>query len=212
MPRRAAEEARAAEAKRLAEEEARLREQEVERAKIESELQMVAAARQGVSMKISQHDFSGAIRELKLSRSNCKTDEGREALAIAVERCERLQRMKEFFIEQLSAKPMPWGWGHGPSATDVNGADKRNVMLKDRRVPWAEVPPSQMLRFADYYMDSRNVLLRQQADIALAAAIYCFEVAGERGVEKSELYASQAVSRLSSMRRHVERLIPAATP
>jgi len=208
--RKAEEAARAAEAARLAAEEARRQAEAEARAKIDAEIQMAEAARQGVAPRIAQHDFEKAVRDLGLTRSNYKTDEGKQALAIVMERCERMQKMKELFIAQLSTTAIPWGWGQGPSATDVLGADKRYVRLRDRRVTWAEVPPSQMLRFADHYIDTREVGLRGQADLALAAAIYCAEIGGERGSEMSQAYASQAVNLLSSMQRHVDRLMQPA--
>jgi hypothetical protein len=206
--RDAEELARAAAEKKREEEEARKQQEEAQRAAEEAEILKVEIARQGVMTLIHQHSFKEAVRTLKRSEDEYQTARGKEAFAFLVKRYERLTTFKEFIIRCLNAQPYQWGWGQGAGATDVLGADDLSVKLKDRRVPWREVPAAQVLKFADHYLESRDVKIREQGENSLGAAIYCAEVGGEKGMAKAQTYVAKAVKNCPYLTEEANRIVP----
>ncbi|MBM4144064.1 MAG: hypothetical protein FJ225_10810 [Lentisphaerae bacterium] len=200
--------AREEEERRRREEEERLRLEEETRAQTEADLAAAEAARQSSMPLAAAHDFQKALAQLRSALSACKTDTGKQALSVVIQRYERMQKMKAYFITAMAAKPIAWGYGQGPGAQDILGADERGVQLKDRRVPWSEVAPAQMLRFADHFIAQRETRIRDQAEIALAAAIYAYEVGGERGIVKAREYVADAIRFRPDVREEAARLLP----
>ncbi|NQT91266.1 MAG: serine/threonine protein kinase [Lentisphaerae bacterium] len=202
------EEARLEEMRRQAEEEKRRREEEEHRQIVESERQMAEILRQTNIPLVKEHNYAKALRAAKRTTSAYKSDEGKEALAILVERYERLLALQAFLIEQLNAQPYPWGYGHGGGARDVLGADKRNLHLRDSKVPWTSVDASQMLKLVDHCIGRRSVRTRERCEQSLNAAIFCYEVAGPQGLDRSRAYIEGVAGRCSDIRPKAARLLP----
>lgn len=195
------------EAARLkAEQERQRREQERRQAKIDSEVELAQAARKDVQPLIKRQKYGDALRSLKSQAPKFETEEGKAALQVGIDRCERLQGLTAFLAEQLTAKPLKWGWIQERSTLDVEGADKFGVKLRGRRVPWTEVTPRQMLHFIKRYVSprDRDVDLAVLAQQYLAAAIYCHVHGGN---DLARAYAEKAVSLTPSLAREVDRLL-----
>jgi len=206
--RAADEQARIDEQRRREEEQRREREEEAHRRLVEMEVQRTEGLRQANMQFVQVHNYAKALRGAKRTTSSYKSEEGKEALAILVERYERLIALKEFLIEQLNAQPFPWGYGHGGGARDVRGADERNILLRDSKVPWTEVVPPQMLKFVDHCVARRSVRTRTRCEQSLNAAIFCYEVAGPQGMDRARAYIDGVAGRCSDIRAKANRLLP----
>ncbi|MBT3295055.1 MAG: serine/threonine protein kinase [Verrucomicrobia bacterium] len=208
--------ARAAEAEaerlRLLREEQDRREKALQ-AKIDAELQQVAMAEAGIRADVVAYRYSDAVRLIKRRQREFKTDAGKAAIATAIERCERLQSMKTFFIKQMKDKPFRWGYIDGPSPLDIRTATTVGIRLKDRTVRWSDISTRQMLAFIQHFIKdealSEGIKLRELANQYLNAAIFCSINGGHAAAQK---YGEAAVNLLATMQADVDRLVPPPPP
>ena len=206
--RAAGEQARIDEQRKREEERKREQEEEAHRRLVEMEVQRTEGVRQANMPYVKSHDYARALRAAKRTTSSYTSEEGKESLAILVERYERLIALKTFLIEQLNAEPFPWGYGHGAGARDVQGADERNIHLRNSKVPWTDVVAPQMLKFVDHCVGRRSVATRARCEQSLNAAIFCHEVAGAQGMDRARAYIDGVAGRCSDIRAKANRLLP----
>jgi len=199
--RKAEEEAR----KRKADEQARKRAEGSRKALIENELARAEELRASSRDFSKQHKYKEAVDALKAQLPNCRTDEGKKAIELLVERYTLLYELKLFFIDRLNQDPFRWGWVQGRSAEDVLGADRQGIKLRGRTVLWSRVGTRQILHFMKRYLSSDKVGLRVLAQQNLAAAVFCDE---NGGAEAAARYAEKTVDLLPTLRDEVERLLP----
>ncbi|MBL7077253.1 MAG: serine/threonine protein kinase [Kiritimatiellae bacterium] len=204
-------EAAAQAAREQAEREAAERAAAAEQAKIDAEVERVKMAEAGVAAEVSAYRFADAARSLKLAARDYKTKEGKAAIANAVERYERLESMKQYFISRLSKAPLSFGYVDGSSALDIQTANRVGIRIQTGLIPWREVSPRQMAKFIQSYVRedalSKGVKLRELANQNVNAAIFC---ALNGWPKPARIYSDTAVALLSTLKDDVERLVPPA--
>lgn len=202
------------EQRRMEEEAARIRAEEEERQRKEqehqermtAELQLAEQATQKGREFLAQHQYKEAADHIKTVLAECTTDEGKAAVGIVLARYERLQGLKEFLVEQLSADPFGWGWRQDGPQRDVFGADATHVEIKGgKKVPWSEVTRAQYMVFVEHYRMSRKVNAKGRADANLAAAILFFE---NGFPDRAQPYLESAVMLMPTLEEEGRRLVP----
>ncbi|MFC1463171.1 hypothetical protein ACFLQU_06185, partial [Verrucomicrobiota bacterium] len=203
---RRAEEAAAAAT--LAEEQRVLKEQQ-HKELAKKEMGMAEAAHAESLILLKQHSYKEAVDALEGQLKGYETEEGKEVMGILIERCTRLQGLKDFVIERLNASPYRWGWGlNSATAMDVIGADNLGVKLKGKTVDWSQVSSLQMLKFVDRYLkppESKKLSLKVLAGQNMAAAIFCYE---NKRPAKRAGYAQKTAELFPRYGEDLRRLIP----
>ncbi len=186
------------EAQRQAEAE---REREVAQ-KVAAEHAQLDAVREKVLVKIRSNDFRKAASQVREIHDRIETEEARETAETWIERLDLLPEMKEVIIDQLAKNGYPWGW---LGQRDIIGADMQFVHLQQRKVPWHEVPPRQILRFINHYTESNQLDSQTRAQFNLAAAAYCYE---NNALPLALIYAHRAIQIQNRLKDQVERIMP----
>jgi hypothetical protein len=205
---REAEERERLERERLEREREEREARERERlALVEADLEQVRALRMASELKLKQQAYADLLRTLPREAENLQTEEGKQALRVLIDQCERLESLKQFLARQLTATPYSWGWIQGSSPVDILSATGRHIKLRDRLVPWNRVGIRQMLHLCRRYIreTNRSVPLRELGLQALGAAVYCHVNGGH---EAAQQYAAMAVSLSSRLKEDAARLVP----
>jgi hypothetical protein len=195
----------AEEARQRAEEEARQRAEAEKQREIEREIARAESAHGELQPFIRKNDFQSALNAAKRGLHEYRTDEGKAAIQVVVDRMTYLVGLKQHVIERLNKEPFRWGWGRGPTATDVTGASLLGVRVLGKTIPWEEVGPAQMLTFIRKYTVGRDLTLRTLAEQNMAAAIYCFE---NGGTDAARLFAKKSIEYRPRMKEEAARLLP----
>lgn len=206
-----------AEAERKAKEEAEAQRLAAEKEQqIQAELGRLQDFRKQRSALIQQNRFREVAEALAAIGNELKTDPGREAFKAAAERYRMLEDLKAFVIKAVAAEAKAdpvtgykFGW---LGKKDVLGADEDKVTVRGGTVPWDQVPPVQMVRFARHYASDPELLRGDAARQYLAAAIYVLEAdPGAEGARKlaAELIA-EAVRASETIQAQAATLAPEA--
>jgi len=194
------------ERKRKAEEEERLRKEAELKALIESELQLVENIRTTNMPLFRQTKFKELADSVRKQLRDFKTSEGKQAAETLMERYNRLDGMKKFYIEQLTKNPFKWGWIRSATSTeDILGADEEGVILKGRKVPWAEISIRQWIMIIQHYLASKDVRTRILGEQSLAAAIFMFENGNKEVAAK---FLSKAIEYCPDLQEPGKKLVP----
>ena len=211
VERQREEERRAAEAAAAAAkaEEARILKEQQHKELVQKETVMAETAHAESLILITQHNYKEAVDALEGQLKQYQTAEGKEIMGIFIERCSRLQGLKEFVIERLNDSPYRWGWGlNAATAMDVIGADNLGVKLKGKTVDWSQVSSAQMLKFVDRYLrppESKKLSLKVLAAQNMAAAILCYE---NKNPAKQAAYTQKTAELFPKYAEDLRRLIP----
>jgi hypothetical protein len=116
-----------------------------------------------------------------------------------------MRDLKRFLIERINAAPYTWGWGSGPSARDVVGADETEIRLRGQTVGWTEVSSRQLLKLIDHYATDSKVDNKVQAEQHLAAAILCHELGL---TDRAQFYRNKIAGLYHSVDQEIARLLP----
>ena len=189
------------EAARVAEQARLKREQEDLLAR---ETAAVEEVKNAVAPLLWQHQYAQAISNVTIALASLKTEEGRSALRIRLDRFRWMQELKDFLIASIRKEPYPWGWGSGASARDVLGVDESGFNLRGGRATWAQLDSAQMLRFLRFYLDPKKVNRELRGRMNLAAAVY-FSEAGKAADANTLLQAALASD--GRLREESERLL-----
>ena len=195
----------AAERERLAAEQREREAAEERRRQIAREKSMAAAAAEACKARLLQQDFAGIMERLEGDRQRCRTETGREAFDLMLDRYGRIRTMRTFVAEQLGRKPLSWGWIQDASPRDVESANDQHLVVRGRRIPWAEVQPRQMLHFVKHFMALDSIPARERASQVLAAAIYCDVLGGDKAAAAFRARALELYPRIED---EANRLLP----
>jgi hypothetical protein len=174
------------------------------------------AVKQNLTL-IRKNQFAEALEALPLNAGELTTEKGRQAMATARQRIERMQSLKEFLIaaigEEVKSKgAYRYGWLN-PNV-DVLGATPAGIEIRGLPLsPWSNVSISQMISFINYFLkpDSGTLNTRKErARVNLAAAAYFFECAGgnKAGLKMAADRAAEAVKNDESLRDSARALLP----
>ncbi len=201
-----AERQRLEEEQRQREMEARLQAEEVRRQRLAEQLaddlRRLEAAREEVRALILRVDFEAALTLASSVRQTIQTEQGQRDADLWLERLNLLPELKQTIIGQLATAPFPWGW---MARLDVIGADAETIQLPGRNIPWSEVPPAQILRFIDRYIDADAIERARRARFAMAAAAYSYE---NHALPLARTYALKAIGYQTRLRGDVQRIMP----
>lgn len=199
----------------------RLKAEKLQAALAEKELGAIAVARKGVQEQILRNDFQGAARALRAAGLAPTTAPAREALAVEIARCERLDQLKTYLAQairkEVAASPQHcyrYGWLVGGVPTlDIVGATDAAIALPERQAAWSEVGTAQMLRFLAHYVEQNEDLDRTtRAAQLINAAVYVRAVGGsnERALALAARYVNQARALDAALAPDAARLAPDA--
>ena len=183
-------------------EEERQRTEQERLDKIAAEKSLVADAASGCNPLLQRLAYKEAIKNVKAAGRTLKTDEGKGALAVWVDRYQRQSDLKDFLIEQFNKAPFTWGWA---KSEDVLGADDRGVKLRGRQVAWASVSTAQFFTFVEHYVANPQVRRSVQGGHYLAAALYGVD---HDNLDAAGKYRDKALEAAPALRGDVERLMP----
>jgi len=204
--KKAEQEAKEKEAKRIADAEAAERKAAELKALIESEIKLANAAREKVIPTLKLYDFKSAIDEIAAQQATFQTDEGKAAIKVFTDRYNYLQKMKLFIIERLKGEKFAWGWTQSGSAQDIIGADQNGIKITSKTVLWPDVKPAQLLKILEHCIDAKGLSFRTKGEQYLAAAILCYELGATAEVIKK--YTEKAADSASALKEEVSRLVP----
>lgn len=189
------------EAQRKAEQE---RKEQEQKALIAREVAAAAEAHQATTNLVAWHDYAQAVSNLTAALGSMTTDEGKRAMQRHVDRFQLMKELKDFLVARIRKEPYPWGWGSGPTARDVTGADETGIKLHGVRVEWKELDAPQMLKFLRFYLVQKKVDKDLYARMSLAAAVYFNEVGQAAQTSK---YMRDAIGTDLLLRQEATRLI-----
>lgn len=198
-------------AKRQAEEDARRQAEELA-ALIKNEMALLETSRSINDVLVKQNKFKEASDALKAQKSGYKTEEGKNALSLQIERYDRLHNLKVFLTERLNSDPFLWGYGKGTSARDILSASEKGLKIKgsDTIVPWETIDAAQMMSFFKRYLTSKKAKIRSLGEANLGAAIFCYETARENeyALRAAKAFAAQAIDYCDDLKSQASKLLP----
>lgn len=207
----------ALDARKMQEEEVRIREARAEASRLQREAdelrertakEVQRAESMGTFVKdpISRFAFAEALAAVEQVLPELTTDAGREALSFPLERVRRLQRLKTRLIDRLNNKPFRWGWGTTASSSqDILGADENGIRIPTGAVAWADISTAQMQKIIKYLANDETLRASDKADDSFAAALL-FDEQGKKYEAGKELENALLMNNL--LRNEARRLLP----
>ncbi len=190
------------EAQRKAEEYAEL---------VKNEMELAEAARKMNEPFIAQLNFEEAATTVRSQVSDYKSKEGRESIAVLLDKYERLAKFKLFLIESINKTPYKWGYGRGTSTRDIASANDEGLQISGipQTLPWDSVSPKLFLKITNHYLANKRTRIRVLGEGNLGAAIYCKEIANgnDAALLAARKYAETATEFCEDLQEHVERLL-----
>jgi len=204
------EEAAKVEAERLAKERA----EAAEKAEIQAEIVQIDTIRKENEFMIQQHLFKEAQAKIEQGVKGLKTDEGKAAGKQTIKAYQFLTDLKTLIIDGIQAdvKSNPdsgyaFGW---LGSKDILGADTEKVIIRGGQVPWNTLPPAQMMRFVQRYVEGGDLTKREKAQCYFAVALYIYEATGRN--EKHRAQAAKYLNEAVRFHPSVEDLAKAILP
>jgi serine/threonine protein kinase len=177
------------------------------KAQVEIELAQAKIAHGSGLVLVQVYRFKDAAKEATKESKTCKTDEGRAAYQVLIDRYSKLAGLKQFITQRLNKDPKPWIW---QGTQDVKFADDKIIKLTRSTVQWTKVPIPQMLKFINVYVmgpASRKVKIRIKCNHLVAAAIFCMEHGGEAATAAAKNYSNRALDICPDVREDLDRLL-----
>jgi hypothetical protein len=181
--------------------------EEEHKAKIAAELNQAKEAEEAMKPFFARFGYAEAVQDLAARRAAMETDEGQAAMQVLLDRYTYLKALKAFLIEQINAKPFTWGWGSGPSARDVIGADETTIKLRGSQATWPDVTPVQMQKFITRYVMQAQGGRTTLAKHKLAAALMFRELGL---ADESAQFAEKASGEVADLKAEADRLLKPA--
>jgi serine/threonine protein kinase len=198
------------EAERLAKEKAEAEKKAV----IQAELDQLDAVRKENGVQVQQHLFKEVLAKIDKCVKGLRTDEGKAAGKQTIKAYEMLVELKTLFIDGIKAdvKSNPEsGYGFGwLGAKDILGADENKIVIRGAEIPWASVPPQQIMRFVQRYIEKGGLTRRDNARANFALALYIYEASGrdEKQNDRVSKYLSEAVRSHKSVEEIASAVLP----
>lgn len=199
-----------AEAERLAKE----KEEAEKRARIQAELDQIDAARKETQSLIQQHQFKEALIQVEQCVKGLKTEDGKAAGKQTVKAYQSLVDLKTLIIAgvQADVKANPdsgyaFGW---LGVKDILGADAEKITIRGAKIPWPQVPPQQIMRFVQRYVENGDLTKREKALSNLAVALYIHEATGRNEKHRVQVarYLGEAVRGHTSVEEIAKVVLP----
>ena len=202
---------KAAEAKELEEQRRveRLARQEL----IQVDLDRLDEVRAANLPLVAQKDFRKASAALSKVLSELKTSEGQQTYTIRREMYDRMDGLKRFLINRISASPYRGGarteLGGDAVGADLNGIRVALGQHGEMVLPWPEISPRLLAQLFGYYVADTALPEKERADVNISMAAFCYETTAFRAAVQ---YADQAVKLDTEARQKIRRLMPGLLP
>ena len=212
----------AAEEQRLAAEKAAREEEERKAAElresIRAEVVRVASTVAMQKEAILKHQYAQVLRELRAIQGEFKHKEGRQAIALAIQRVERLQHLRDFMIKRLNEVPYkdPVGWS--VEKATPRGITLRTAMGAVSDVAWENVDHRAMAGFIRFYIfdeqQSKKLRLRERHAQTINAIVYTLAFGGDTEDARAliKTLGQRAMSMMPSERAATLALLPELEP
>ena len=173
---------------------------------VANDLDQLDGAHAAVKKAMNAYMYDDVIIDLKQQRSQLKTDEGKEAINIYIDRAIYMRDLKKFLIKQLNKSQFQWGWIDGSSPEDIIKATPKRIILKGKSVQWDAVSTKQLFHLIKHYVTDMNksVKLVELGQQSMGVAVFCYE---HEAYDASERYARKAVEMNSRLAKDSERLL-----
>ncbi len=153
---------------------------------------------------VEKNAFEEALRSATDAKNRCRTDEGRAKIKILEDKYRRLVELKEFLIERLTTAPMSFGWIQDGPPKDVLGGDAGGIKTRGKITPWSQVSLPQMVKFIDFYLADKRVVVSKRGQQNFAVAIYFHELDKP---EVADTYLEEAETLYPTIRDETTRLL-----
>ncbi len=194
-----------AKAEALRQEEAALQ------AKRDAELSRVEREVTSRKELFTRNRYSQIVRELSYVQDDFTTDEGREAIAVAIERYQYLARMRSTIVDTLEDRPLLKGWREKRKLLDAVKADKLYVYIGDgRKILWDSVEARHMVDLIRHLISDDEQDRKEQCARLISASVFCYELSRESddAAEYAKQFAKKALEVRPSQKAPIERLMP----
>ncbi len=195
-------------------EAARQRVEQARQRRVQRDLAQIEALVQQRQELVRAYAYGRVAREIERAKNELATESGRDALAVEVERFQRLDSLKQFVLADLKAhQGVRWGL----IQADVLGADveaEELILAGGRRLPLEEVTIAQWLNLITLLLENRppdrSLGVIEQGEQLFNAAIFCIVHGGgsETARARAEALARAAVSRRTALELDVPRILP----
>jgi serine/threonine protein kinase len=160
-----------------------------------------------------QRDFRRTVILLDGFDSAMETEEGREALALAKEKMERLDGLKQYIMRYANGLPFTRALGSDLNG-DVVGATSLGLRLTlDGRavftIGWDEISPPSLVRMGDFYASSGRPPVSERARALVALSLYSLF---NGAFEPAQAFAERAVALQPAIAQDAQRLMPGLLP
>ncbi len=192
--------------KRAREEEKQQQLKAAHEADVASDLARIDGADAAVKKAMQLHLYDDVIDDLNKKKKQLKTDEGKEAVSVYIDRAVYMRNLKKFLIKQLNKNQFKWGWIDNGSAEDIIKATPKRIFLKDSSVRWSDVSTKQFVKIFKHYVTDMNksVKLVELGRQSMGVAVYCYE---NEAYDLAERYAYKAVEMNPRLAKDSERLL-----
>ncbi len=176
-------------------------------ADVASDLAQIDGSDAAVKKAMKIHLYDDVIDDLNKKKKQLKTDEGKAAISIYIDRAVYMRDLKKFLIKQLNKDPFKWGYIDGGSPEDIIKATPKRIILKGRSVLWNDVSTKQFFHLIKHYVTDMNksVKLVELGKQSMGVAVFCYE---HEAYEPAERYAYKAVEMNPRLAKDAERLFP----
>ncbi len=182
-------------------------EREAHAARVESDLEKVKEARSEIHSFVQSRSFRQAAANVRRVGGSLETDEGRAALDLLVESCNRMDELLRFLIGRLEEQPVP------QRVAPELGGDALGASLAGIRIslggygsmvrPWDQVSERLIATLAEHYI--AQLPPEERADKTLSLAVFAYE---SRGMRPAKIYAERAIEQDENLAGTVADLMP----
>ena len=186
---------------------------------VQAELKTLEEGRATARPAVQQLQFKQALETVEQAAQGLHTDEGKASGKQVVKAYQMLVDLRALVVAgiraDVEANPdsgYAFGWLGVKDIVRVT--DEKVVIRGDQVIPWSEVPPKQMFRFIQRYVDNNTDLSRhEKAQYEFAVALYFNEA--RIGDEKNRMkeitrYLSDAIRGNSSLEAMARAVLPGA--
>jgi serine/threonine protein kinase len=180
---------------------------------LQADLDRVDAAREGLANLYNAREFRRAAQQLARVQPELTTPEGRDYHQVVCDGFERMEKLKDFLIDNLQANPV------GAAAAAETGGSVLGANRQGLRValggqgelvrPWNQVSTRLFVWMAGHYLANPAIPAADRAEQFLALALFCYEGGG---FDVAAKYAEQAAELSPELKPTVRRFLPDILP
>lgn len=169
------DEARRIAAQKAKEEENKRLEQERYAQLEQNEVEAAGMALNEIYADLQAFEFDAALRKFNLRTGDFKTEKGKAATAVPLEKIERLRSLQTFLAQRMPTFK-------GPTAYSVAKINKDRIFMRgnEKPFPWAEITqkrPEVMVAQIRYFLideeRAKSLKLSERANQSINAALFC---------------------------------------